>query len=1150
MVYTRDPEATPLTVGFPVKIYLEDDLEMIVSSVNDIARLITCDAAGCVCEEKSGPGSSKCPRCTWEFRGKVVDSDGVDVALVRPPSAADVAHAIMMSQVSLPAHFAFGPWRKPNREEMLALNVGTAVRQEMYKSKPGPRDASRKTLGAFVWFVGFTCGFAECRARFYVGVTWNDPTKLTLVEAGPSHKHRCAPCDAHDALPCHRCFPMNSTSSSASTARSHPSPLPAILPCVPSVHPKAGSVWASSILGRATRALRDDGTLETSPMALHAWQLRHIAGHARILAASHTAFVGVDSAALREQQMRSSVVRGSRDRSMTRDCARAFQTALDVLQARKSEGVLIRISHTDDGFTVFLTSRARVRIWGDRCAASAADANIMREVYPAVDGTGNVFTPLDNNDMYLNGMALRAETAATPGFAVPHPLLVWVAITTARNAPAFSRALDDFDAVCVSVLGKASPPPRAVLGDFDRVFLNPMSLRWAGVPSYGAYLQLAWDVAGEACEAHRRVMRETRVRGPTAAAANPGGDSRGATTRRRQAASNVAAARADAALEHETVHSADEATRTRATEAAIRVIREKLPVALFACVAHTMRDVRDWFARQRDLKLLAPPRRLMMMQVMSAITRAVENSPAFAGPEHQPHLIRFGRIVCDLFSLPDVFRVPSTHLDGHLDVRVPDLELDPEYFRDGTGRPTASSGGRRQQVYAVAALTYASISIKIPFLQRHVMRDKNLQPHEVGAEIDDAPIGVFHDGDEVGEVREVAVDDAEHAVRGDETDDTSAEESELIHFLQEMQLPTEDPTSGNVPDPAESTAFRVANRLHLRGENGTFPMRDVMLRRVSRWVVSSPLLKVAYPSLTLGGNTSGSVELIWEQLKHRWYAKNQLPLPFDRAFDAFVKRFMDDEYRAIGVSQAIAPTTDPPPTLVTPGEAECAAIDKRIAELQLQRDGIAARDSARISASAAAGAVAARERGLSMDPEKTQLDLLPREVSGAPTVDDPREPETTWQRNARGRPRESDSFLTVADHDQMVSLASDVITGRPSVGASQTAATATRSYTTIECLACAAKHGSVSDDQNRDSSKARASHRQCPNRLCPEHCAKLAKLAANGNLADWDYHSVVETYAECRVETHAAKRENPQAERSPKLLPRKKTERRNGREGG
>lgn len=1144
MAYEREPAATPLTVTFPVTLALEDDHKMIVSSVDDLARMVVCGDASCTCAVKTGPDSKRCGRCTWEFRGEVVDSDGDKVALPSYVSTPEAVQAIIMSQASLPAHFAFGPWRRPDRAEMEALDVGTAERQAFYKIKPASNETTKKTLGEFEWFVGFTCGFEGCRSRFYVGVTWHQPTKLTLVEVGPGHAHKCAPCDAHDALPCHACFPIviqhaASTSSSASTACPTSNPIPAILPCVASVHPKAGSVWASNILGRATRALREQRTLEMSPMSLHAWQLRNVAGVDRIIAGSHTAFVGADSEALREQQMRSTLVRGARDRSTNRDCANAFRTVLEVMDAKKSQGVQIRMGHTDDGFTVFLTSRARVRIWADRCEKSADDVDILREAYPAVDGTGNVFTSFNNKDVFLNGMALRAETAARPGFAVQHPLLIWVAITTARNASAFARALDDFDAVCMSILGRRVPPPRAILSDYDRVFLNPMASRWCGVANYTAYLRLAWDVAGKACEAYRCEMRETRVRGPTEAA-NPGGDSRGARTRRQQAARDVAETQADAALNAETLHVADEETRTRATNAAIRVIRHQLPVALFACVAHTMRDVRDWFARQKDLKLLAPPRRQLLVHVMSAVTRAVENSPAFAGPEHQPHLLRFGRIACDLFALPDIFNVPSTHLDGHLHVRVPALETDPEYFSDGSGRPMSNSGGRKLQVYAVAALTYGGVAVKIPFFERHVRRvASDTRPDETGVERDDSPVGVFHDGDDVGEV---ADDDAEHAVCGDDTEDNTAEDDKLAKYLEALLV--EGPR-GNAPEQTE-TAFRVANRLYFRGEDGSFPMRDVMLRRVARWVVSSPLLKTAYPALTLGGNTSGSVELIWEQVKHRWFAKNELPMPFDTAFESLVSRFLDDEIRAIGDAQGVAPTTGPPPTLVTRDEAERARIERRISELQLQRDHLGRREARMISSSAADGAAAARERGVHADVDTTHLELLPRDGSDAPLAEDPDEPQTMWRRDTCGRPRESDSFANRADRNELVSLASVIVEGRASVGASQTEATASRPYTVIDCLACAAKLASVSDEEKRDSEKARASHRQCPNQLCPDHCAKLAKLYANGELVNWDYRAVVETYAECRVKTHVAKRDISQAEQSPTLLPRKKNERRNG----
>jgi hypothetical protein len=116
--------------------------------------------------------------------------------------------------------------------------------------------------------------------------------------------------------------------------------------------------------------------LAHSNIALHSWQLLHIAGKGRISHGSFPVFVGVGSDAVYHQQKRPDFV-GTRALATTRSLCDKDRISIAARALRvqfKDAGLIIRVVESDNGdFSVIMSSKTKIQVWADYCKGGAED---------------------------------------------------------------------------------------------------------------------------------------------------------------------------------------------------------------------------------------------------------------------------------------------------------------------------------------------------------------------------------------------------------------------------------------------------------------------------------------------------------------------------------------------------------------------------------------------------------------------------------------------------------------------------------------------------------------------------------------------------------------------------------------------------------
>ena len=272
------------------------------------------------------------------------------------------------------------------------------------------------------------------------------------------------------------------------------------------------------ILAAAEAALRVP-RIKASDWSIHAWQLRNIAGVARIAHGSYPVYVGQGTSSVHHQQGRPNII-GAQHTTHAggmSDRAKISMVADRIRGQFKAQRLIVRtIDSGNDDYTVIVTSSGRLRLWAHHCWGTQDDTRRWEHsLLPSADGTGGVCMNIDGRRVFLNGIALRAMVASEETVAVPpNPILVIGAFQTGRNTAAWSAVMSMFDELLHSKMGyKVSPPP-GIYTDCDRAILNAMCLRWCGDANYKAWLSRLWKVCMAAFQLYKSKLNAMTALGP------------------------------------------------------------------------------------------------------------------------------------------------------------------------------------------------------------------------------------------------------------------------------------------------------------------------------------------------------------------------------------------------------------------------------------------------------------------------------------------------------------------------------------------------------------------------------------------------------------------------------------------------------------
>ncbi|KAJ1422198.1 hypothetical protein B484DRAFT_465364 [Ochromonadaceae sp. CCMP2298] len=223
---------------------------------------------------------------------------------------------------------------------------------------------------------------------------------------------------------------------------------------------------------------------------------------------------------------------------------------------------------------------------------------------------------------------------------------VFIQLTNDLTTRGFSAELDAFRAECAKTLNEFTPQPPRITTDFDLTLIKPLLQEFVPtVRSYAGYCDLGWADSLRGWHLHqthlawKKAQEESSRVGKGPAPPYCGSPFPGC---------NVSPAG-----------------------------DEDMPV-LFAnqcvltlCNYHKFRDVRDWFASSSHMKGLHLRQKATWRRVMLLLESVLLNSPELAGISRLPLLFRLLKLFSKLLLLPSTMQVPSVHLAGHLQMRLP-----------------------------------------------------------------------------------------------------------------------------------------------------------------------------------------------------------------------------------------------------------------------------------------------------------------------------------------------------------------------------------------------------------------------------------------------------------------------------------------------
>lgn len=1129
----------PVSLALPRTVRVATAMEYTVTSPSELFRYAT-SRRGCECAtaQSDARGDEKCDRCCRRCTVRIVDREGnVDDAATEKLSSERVALEFLLGakKDAFPPHFApcVGFAESESTTELAEHGVPSHDRSQVYRAR---NEKAIHALADLRWWCRFNCGFAGCRARAYVGETWSG--KLLVMETAVAHVHACDGCAKHKQAPCTAgCCAVAPASASpprasgdeddggdasasvarAATIAANSIPGDLLPPVVPAAAEVAGgSPHAAWLHVTACEALAES-RISTDPSAAHGWLVRHVAGRRRLVHGSYPTYVGASPKSVHNQQHRFQLVAPIARRT---DASQKMRVMGVVDKLRKDlkdagEHVFVTVIDDDDDFSVVVTTKYRCRLWLDLCAGGP-DRDWKSQLIPSVDGTGNVASNLDGKVMFLNGVGVRSGASCVPGLPIPGPLLLVAFFTTGTTADAFAKCWTEFMRMVEKECGEPPAAPPAIMSDLDTVFLGPLSKQYTGYETYAEYKVFVWQ---QTVEAYRLMVTRAQV---LASAVDQ-------TPNAEKTESVGALLLTPAQL-------------AEAKKVAVDHLRTQVDTWLLACTAHTMRDVGDYFYRNKEIATkLAKPRRALLLRLMRTIVRRVENSAMLRGIENLPHFLNLVKLLGDFFRMPESVAIGQTYLDGHLVVRVPSRDFDPTFFTaDAGAEPRASTCGETQPVVAVAVFTYQCFEMTVPFFARHVISPGSnaTGPHpDANVERPDSESVVMYEDDEEAKFASDAAGcappncDAE-AIPVDHAPDLDAairavmvEPIRRSRRVRETQANLADSSAPSPPPPPttrDTSAVILRTRWVVKGNKaGTYPLAEILERRAPRMLLSSPLVRSdLFPALQFGGNTSTTVELCWRELKHR--GPTNLPGPPCEILAPFVDWFVSDEYRFDSATAALTgktPTRSLESTRqrqVTDAKAKVTALERALEEATARTRRLQAE-----TLSHAVPATLVTEREPANANETSPREAFPRDEIAHRvelTVDDTLLRIDSSARELTAERRHTSQWGTGAAPRDPPRKPSDADGGDATESApARRTATATDGYAKTQCDVCVAQV----ETGSRIEGAVYPTTKSCPNGLCPRHCKRFSLLAQNPeHEADW---MTGRTFRACSCVSHERK---------------------------
>lgn len=1116
-----DHTTEPVMVGLPHTIKLMMDHELTVTCGRDLCRWATGED-GCDCDEgnRQAGQSQWCKKCTWRCDVRVCSrKDGaVNTQATHSLNSLNVCQAMLLG-MNLPPHVA--PTSRNQSIVTDECGAGSRQRQGIYSKPPGnDEDAEKRgVLSRFRWWSRWYCGFDGCPAVSFFGEDWDG--RLVWIEAPIDHLHLCAPCVKHQRRPCDMgcCRPRtrdSTTSPEENTAQAHPPDLlPPVVPAIAQV--TRNTPWASHVLHRATTELTANG-VSTDPSPVRAWQVRNIAGKDRLAHGSFPTYVGLDQRSVSRQQFENPLIGepGSRLGHDSSGKAAAYAAMESIRRELKSKGEDILTRVVDDGsdFHIVISTRYRAHLFAMNCRDERGDRDRdWSKVLPInIDGTGNVASKLDGKTVYLNGVGMRSPAATVPGMDPPGPLLVVAMLTTGTDAPAFHRTWMEWLGMVRDATGTRLDDlkPPAIMSDLDCVFLTPLANIYTGYDGYREYKDFVWEQSVSAYEQMVRNIRmlldngstetdtEANCNDPVTSGPRPSDEPQSASIEGIRVPREIL---------------------IEAKAKALDQLRDEVQVLLLACVAHTSRDVKDYFMRNREMQRIAKPRRDLLMNLMLKIVSRVENSPLFRGLENLGHFIKVLNLMPRFFEMADSVRMNKEYLDGHLIVREPTRQDDPTLFGPEDGaRAFADTGGKRLEVVAVAHFKYYTFELKVNLFAHHVLEGEI--PETMGRDTQTACDAADDAVDEILVANEGEDntsdngddDDGDDDVRRNQSDPLSEDEPASIRVprvhpprrsARTIRPPSrfvEDPQDAYPPAPPNTEksvelAFR-ARWVH-RTSSGRYPLADIFRLRATRMLFSSPVIRAdLFPSLAFGGNTSTAVELCWRELKRRGVLNLQKPLAV--ILRPFVLWFVTDQYRYDADTNATLLRTDEMKrAILAPRERLRQDMERKAAEAEKELEKLRR-------------SIQELERRGSDDAQTiAQANVASGEIAVEATIDDALVP-TSFSEDPNARTRWSRSAGREMDPPRRRERDEDVgvVRGGP--------ASSSRVYAKKNCVVCEVESTNNSDAVLRHTAKG------CPHGMCPSHCRMYERAKRAGEVT-WAHQTVVAIShtRECKMKSHA-----------------------------
>jgi len=301
---------------------------------------------------------------------------------------------------------------------------------------------------------------------------------------------------------------------------------------------------------------------------------------------------------------------------------------------------------------------------------------------------------------------------------------------------------------------------------------------------------------------------------------------------------------------------------------------------LLGCLAHFWRDIRLWFQKNHDMKLIAEPKRAVYKKVLYSMYAMLVNDFRLAGVRAFPVFLELVRAFHLMLALPEVAQIGQVFLNGNAKFRS----------------PTSDERQQNPEVSAVFEFNLKGFVITINHYSKHLdaapsSSSSSSASSSSSSSSSSASSSAFASSaspaaeeiDESNEEGIVGVGASGPDIQDDQDDDNSAEadakadEAELLDKeIETIQLDqlfvASDAASLSVgifkPDALLGAKFKLRFILKVGSQ---YPLQRIWRFRAPRLLIVAPIFKadIAPSTGEGGGSTSTCAELGFREEKHR-----------------------------------------------------------------------------------------------------------------------------------------------------------------------------------------------------------------------------------------------------------------------------------------